>query len=406
MKKNVKKVLATALVAGMSVAAFAGCTATPKTSSMTDVMNIASELDSYSYSYKCSVTEGDETIDVEMYGKCTEEAITMSVKVESDSEYMEMDYDAKDVLIATKDALYVNLAEIEDEFLDGMDLGTYGLDAEWIKLDYGMEVEFSDTTASFGTMFEAFEDAYGDMIEEEDGEYVLTIDDNDSAQEFLELTADMIDENKADWADLMVSSYESFDYETFLSNFMNSLFMEINKTFDLGMSSSEIKSGVEDVLAEIDFEELTSEMDASYYEDMLTDTAEELRYAAEEVDFEEGDGEIEIKAYQDGKEYVTSATVEYEDDYDSFSMEYEYKIVSEKVEIEIPEDDVMTVEEAICAVLEMFGGDIYAEDVEDLIDELEGAVDLDDLDDLMDYDDLNGSDYDDWYDEDYWDEEW
>jgi sugar phosphate isomerase/epimerase len=84
-----------------------------------------------------------------------------------------MDYDAKDVLIATKDALYVNLAEIEDEFLDGMDLGTYGLDAEWIKLDYGMEVEFSDTTASFGTMFEAFEDAYGDMIEEEDGEYVL-----------------------------------------------------------------------------------------------------------------------------------------------------------------------------------------------------------------------------------------
>ena len=406
MKKNVKKVLATVVVAGMGVASLAGCTSVPKASSMTDVMNAASELDSYSYSYKYSMTADDETVDVELYGNCTKDAISMSVKVESDSEYMEMDYDAKDILIATKEALYVNLAEIEDEFLAEMDLGTYGLDADWIKLDYGMEVELSDTTASFGTMLEDFEEAYGDMIEEEDGEYVITIDDNDSAKEFLELTADLVDDNKTDWADLMVSSYESFDYETFLSNFMNSLFMEINRTFDLGMTAADIKSGVDEVMAEVNFEELEAEMDATYYEDMYADMAEELRALAEEVDFESGDGEIEVKAYQDGSEYVTIATVEYEDEYEAISIEVESKIVAEKVEVDIPSEDVMTVEEAICVVLEQFAGDIYAEDVEELIDELEGSlgnVDLDDMSGIVSPD----VDYDDWddYDE-YWDEEW
>ena len=95
MKKNVKKVLATVVVAGMGVASLAGCTATPKTSSMTDVMNVASELDSYSYSYKYSMTTDGETMEFELYGNCTKDAMSVSVKVEAD----EMDYDAKDIAL-------------------------------------------------------------------------------------------------------------------------------------------------------------------------------------------------------------------------------------------------------------------------------------------------------------------
>lgn len=401
MKKNVKKVLATVVVAGMGVASLAGCTATPKTSSMTDVMNVASELDSYSYSYKYSMTTDGETMEFELYGNCTKDAMSVSVKVEAD----EMDYDAKDIAIATKDALYINLAEIEDEFLAEMDLGTYGLDADWIKLDYGMELEVTDATASFGTMFEAVEEAYGDMIEEEDGEYVLVVDDNETAKEFLELTADMIDENQADWADVLVSSYDSFDYETFITNFMNNLFMEINRTFDLGLTSADIKSAVEDAVADIDFEELESEMDATYYTDMFTELSEEIRLMAEEVDIEESNGEIELKAFQDGKEYVTSFKMSYETDYEDVELECESTIVAEKVEVSVPTKDVMSVEEAICVLIETFSGDIYADDAEELIEEVMdsmGDVDLSGMSGALSPD----VDYDDWYDDEYWDEEW
>lgn len=402
MKKNVKKVLATVVVAGMGVASLAGCTATPKTSSMTDVMNVASELDSYSYSYKYSMTTDGETMEVELYGNCTKDAVSVSVKVEAD----EMDYDAKDIAIATKDALYINLAEIEDEFLAEMDLGTYGLDADWIKLDYGMELEVTDATASFGTMFEAVEEAYGDMIEEEDGEYVLVVDDNETAKEFLELTADMIDENQADWTDVLVSSYDSFDYETFITNFMNNLFMEINRTFDLGLTSAEIKSAVEDAVADIDFEELESEMDETYYADMFAELSEEIRVMAEEVDIEESNGEIELKAFQDGKEYVTSFKMSYETDYEDVELEFESTIVAEKVEVSVPTKNVMSVEEAICVLIETFSGDIYADDAEELIEDVMdsmGDIDLSGMSGLVSPD----VDYDDWddYDE-YWDEEW
>lgn len=405
MKKNVRKVLATVAVASMGVASLAGCTKTPKTSSMTDVMNIASELDSYSYNYKYSMTADGETMEVELYGDCTKDAVSMSVKVEYDD--MDLDYEAKDVMIATTDALYINLAEIEDVFLDGMDLGTYGLDAKWLKLEYGTEVEVADATSTFNTMFEDIEDAYGDLIEKDGKEYVITVDDNDTAQEFLELTADMIEDNQDDWADMFVSSYDSFDYETFLSTFMNNLFMEMNRTFDLGLTSSDISSAVDEVLADVDFEELEADIDESYYSEMFEDLVEELRYMADEVDIEAVDGEIELKAHQDGSEYVTSFYAAYDDGYDDFEVEFVSTITSEKVSVKAPSDDVMTVEEAICAALETFDAEIYADDAEELIEEMLGSLeylyyyDIEDIFDMGYY----GDDYwDDYYDDYYYDD--
>lgn len=413
MRKNIKKIVATALVAGMATVAFAGCTSSPKTSSMTEVMNVASELDSYSYSYELEIaTETEGTMTVELYGDCTKDAVSMSVKVESDGiDDMELDYDVKDILVCTKDAMYINLKEIEDEFLADMDLGNYGLDADWIKLSYGTEVDFNSGSDMTETLFGDVEDAYSDLIDEEDGVYTIVIDDNDSAEEFLEATATMLEDNGEDWADLMVSAYDDFDYEAFISSFMNSLFMEMNKTFDLGMTASEIESGIEDIMAEIDFSEMEAEMDSTYYSDMFAELADDLRESIEYVDME--DVEIEISASQDGSEYVTEAKVEYVDYYSEETITFDFKstIVAEDVKVSVPSEDVMSVEEAICVLIEEFAGDIEAEDTEDLFDGLRDTledVDLSGMSGMMNPSiDMDAvEDWEDWEDYDDWDEEW
>ena len=97
MRKSMKKVLATTCVAGLCVSALAGCTSTPKTSSMTEVMNVASELDSYSYSYEVDITtESEGSMSMELYGNCTKDAVSMSVKIKSiDIEDMDLDYEIR-----------------------------------------------------------------------------------------------------------------------------------------------------------------------------------------------------------------------------------------------------------------------------------------------------------------------
>lgn len=413
MRKSMKKVLATTCVAGLCVSALAGCTSTPKTSSMTEVMNVASELDSYSYSYEVDITtESEGSMSMELYGNCTKDAVSMSVKIKSiDIEDMDLDYDAKNILVATKDALYINLAEVEDEFLAEMDLGTYGLDADWIKLDYGMEMEVSSSTEAIDTLLEDFEEAYGDLIDEDDGEYSIVIDDNDSAKEVLEATATMLEENAEEWAELFVSMYDEFDYETFTANFVTSLCKEINKTYDLGMTSSEIEREVEAMMEEIDFSQITTELDSEYYAESFNALAAEIRESIEEVDI--ADSEIEISASQDGSEYVTEVKVDYVDYYSEELIEISVKstIVAEKVEVKVPSEDIMTVEEAICVLLEEFGGDIEAEDAEELLDNLESVlddVDLSGMSGMMGYPSVDMDAVDDWDDyEDYdWDEEW
>ncbi len=406
MRKTIKKGLATLLVAGLGVSALAGCTSAPKTSSMTDVMNVASELDSYSYSYELSASVSEtESITAKLYGNCTKDAVSMSVKVKTEGiEDMDYDIDAKDIIICTKDALYVNVSEIEDEFLSGMDLGTYGVDADWIMLDYGMEMELETSTELSETFLKDFEAAYEDLIDEDDGEYTLVIDDNDTAKEFLEATATMLEENGEDWADLMVSMYDDFDYQAFISNFMNSLFMEMNKTFDLGMSASEISEGVDEALAEIDFSEL--EVEASDYAEKFDELASEINDNIEYVDLE--GAEIEITAYQDGSEYVTKAKVVYEDSYseERIVINVTSTIVSEDVKVSVPaEDDVQTVEELICVMLEQFNGELTAEDVEELMssmDDLLYDIDLDSMSEMV----VPDVDYDDYLDDYDWDEEW
>lgn len=419
MRKNMKKVMATTLVAGMAVAAFAGCTSTPKTSSMADVMTVAGELESYSYSYELSAKASDgDFITVELFGDCTGDAISMGFKAEGEgADGFEMDYNVKDVLVCTTDAVYLNLKEIEDEFLAGMDLGTYGIDADWIKIDYGMEMEMDSSKELTETIAGDIEEAFADMIEEDDGEYVLEIKDNETAVEFLEVTAALLEDNGDDWADLMVSVYNDFDYQAFVSGFMSNLLMEMNTHFDLGMTKSEIEDGIEEAMGEIDFSEL--EIDASMYTDMFDEIVAGIEESKDDVEL--NGAEIVVKAYQDGSEYVTEAEVVFsEEDYDGevtdYTVEIKSTIVAEDVEVEIPSDDVMAFEEVVCVLIEEFAGEIEADDVDDLIGSLEDSFSDIDVDDMMSSvvsPDMEGFDEDinwdedlDW-DEDFdWDEEW
>ena len=135
MKKITGKVIATVAAMAVGVSALAGCTKAPKADSMFDVAGIVTELESYSYTMEMVIESEDADYDIEVFGKCSKEAMSMGFKAEVDGEKYKVD----ELIIATPTAMYFNLKGAMKEFAGDMDLGVYGVDADWIMIEWDEE---------------------------------------------------------------------------------------------------------------------------------------------------------------------------------------------------------------------------------------------------------------------------
>ena len=404
--RNLKgKVIATVSAMTLAATTLAGCSSAPKTDSMFEVAGIVKDLDSYSYTMDIEFENDGEEVELSIFGKCSKDAASLGFKAKVDGEK----YGVDELLIATKDSMYFNLADIMDEFAGDFDLGAYGIDADWLMVEWD-EVETEEVdTDDIDTIIKDAEKAYEDLISKKDGKYVIKIDDKESAMEFVEATKDLLDDKAGDWSVIFADMYNNFDITTsneVMKSVMSNILKDVNRSIDAGYSASEIDEIVEESF-EMDESEFVK-VEASEIEDSILDIVDELEELIEES--EEDDDEIggvfKITTYQNKNTYVTefSAIEDDDEDKEGGKFVFRYTIVSEKVEIKVPTKDVMTVGDAIGAAINKFGADVDLEDLaseidlEDLMYELGFGYGFD-LDDLYgDYDDY----YDDYYDDMYW----
>lgn len=410
MKKITGKVIATVSAMVIGTSALAGCTTAPKTDSMFDVAGIVTELESYSYTMEMVIETEEKEYDVEVFGKCSKDAVSMGFKAEVNGEK----YGVDDMIIATPTAMYFNLKGAMKEFAGDMDLGVYGVDADWIMIEWDeTAVEETDTTLA-DTLAKDANEAYKDIISEKDGKYTIKIDDKESAVEFVEATKNLLEENATDWSVLFADFYNTMDTTAsndVMKSVMSNILMDINRAVDGGYTLSEIKAIVEESFA-IDDEEVDIEVEAEDIETSIEELVAELEAAIEDSDSADDEigMEIEFTTYQNKNTYVTEFSMNKEPEEDEEKgdkVEFKYTIVSEKVKVTIPSENVMTLGTALGNVFNKFGKDV---DIENIEDSLSGMGSLGIIGGLgsmgdigFDMDDFN---YDDFYTDDDYDFNW
>lgn len=410
MKKITGKVIATVSAMVIGTSALAGCTTAPKADSMFDVAGIVTELESYSYTMEMVFETEEQEYDVEVFGKCSKDAVSMGFKAEVNGEK----YGVDDMIIATPTAMYFNLKGAMKEFAGDMDLGVYGVDADWIMIEWDeTAVEETDTTLA-DTLAKDANEAYKDIISEKDGKYTIKIDDKESAVEFVEATKNLLEENATDWSVLFADFYNTMDTTAsndVMKSVMSNILMDINRTVDGGYTLSEIKAIVEESFA-IDDEEVDIEVEAEDIETSIEELVAELEAAIEDSDSADDEigMEIEFTTYQNKNTYVTEFSMNKEPEEDEEKgdkVEFKYTIVSEKVKVTIPSENVMTLGTALGNVFNKFGKDV---DIENIEDSLSGMGSLGIIGGLgsmgdigFDMDDFN---YDDFYTDDDYDFNW
>ena len=412
MKKITGKVIATVVAMAVVVSTLVGCTTAPKADSMFDVAGIVTELESYSYKMEMSVESEGVNYDIEVFGKCSKEAVSMGFTAEVNDEK----YSVDDVIIATPTAMYFNLDEVMKEFAGDMDLGVYGVDADWIMIEWDeVAAEETDTTLA-DTLAKDANEAYKDIISKKDGKYTIKIDDKESAVEFVEATKNLLEENATDWSVLFADFYNSMDDSTasndVMKSIMSNILMDINRTIDAGYTLSEINAIVDESF-EVDDEEVDVEVKAEDVETLIEELVVELEDAIEDSDSADDEigMEIEFTTYQNKNTYVTEFSMAKEpedEDEKGDKIVYKYTIVSEKVKITIPSENVMTLGTALGNVFNKFGKDVDIENIEDSLSGMGSLGVLGGLGSMGDiYFDMDDfGDYDDFYSDDDYDFNW
>lgn len=373
--RNFKKAIASVSVAALGVAALAGCTSTPKASSMFDVMKAASELDKCSYEVSCTVEMGSEVIDFTLFGEYDGNATSMSFKAMADG----VKYEVEDALIATDSSIYLNVGAVST--LAGaaeFDLSAYGITGDWVSLDLGEELK---TETDADVFLDALDKAYKDVIEEEDGKYEIRISSDEDLQEFVDATINLLNDNAESWSKEISELSNQYDYEAVIRNVISDLFVDVNKHLDAGMTQDDIDEIIDSAMEEVDFSEM--EVDAADVEEMFSEMATELEDAKDELTWEGSElDKISITTYQEDKDYVLEADMVGMMDGEKMSVKFNTTITKDdKASVNVPDKDVQTVSEVVCGMLDAFG--ITAENLDEYMDELEdmggSSLDEDDM---------------------------
>ena len=373
--RNFKKAIASVSVAALGVAALAGCTSTPKASSMFDVMKAASELDKCSYEVSCTVEMGSEVIDFTLFGEYDGNATSMSFKAMADG----VKYEVEDALIATDSSIYLNVGAVST--LAGaaeFDLSAYGITGDWVSLDLGEELK---TETDADVFLDALDKAYKDVIEEEDGKYEIRISSDEDLQEFVDATINLLNDNAESWSKEIAELSNQYDYEAVIRNVISDLFVDVNKHLDAGMTQDDIDEIIDSAMEEVDFSEM--EVDAADVEEMFSEMATELEDAKDELTWEGSElDKISITTYQEDKDYVLEADMVGMMDGEKMSVKFNTTITKDdKASVNVPDKDVQTVSEVVCGMLDAFG--ITAENLDEYMDELEdmggSSLDEDDM---------------------------
>ena len=374
MKTIMKRIAVFALIAAMTVAAFCGCskkTGTSSADSMFGVMEESLNLDKWEGTVTLTMDTAQMNVSADLTAVCDGNATSFSAKISAGG----FSFEIKNFVVATKDAMYFNIGAIYDSMgsylaATGLSLEDMGLEKDWIV--YTAEDAFKKDTDFSSSVLDAMDEAYKDLIVEEDGEYKLAFSDKEGAQKFLDATVALLEKNKDKWSEDLADAMSKVDYSSIKNDIID----------------ANEKAG--NVLDEDTIDEMFSVDEDTVKVPSKEDCAELFDKAIEslkEGDLEDFEGNVALTASAKGKEYKYKAEMAYEDE--SISLEAVINKTAD-VKVEVPSED-----EAVS----------YADFLIKYYSYIENSYGYDDYDDYDDDDDFYYNDDYKYDEEEYYDDE-
>ncbi len=353
MKGFMKKAAALFLIAVMAVTAFVGCSkdSGKKTSgnnadSMFALLKEAGELEKKSFETTMELDADGTKIQLTLSGVSDGKATSVDIKASASG----MTYEFTDVIVFTDDVLYINAGSILEQvspFLTayGIDASTFG-DLGWVYL----ELEGAFTTTSYDKVFDILDEAYADLIKNEDSEFKIAISEKDDIQAFVDATTKMLKDNKDTFVDMYLDTYNKVDVEAILNNFADELVDAIAAIYSSEITDDMKEELKEELLADTDFSEL--EVSESDIEEMLDELITELQ--AVEITEDLG-GTVNVKVSKSGDSYVTAVDFDFEDAGESVGASIKSTVTADKnASVEIPSDAKSIVDVIVDVIVDIY----------------------------------------------------
>ena len=355
---KIKRILAVVMAAVMLFAMATGCS--KKASSSAGNVKTSDKL---TCTVKMSASTGDGDMEVSLTTKTDGKSTSLSFSGIINIEDVKLNLDCDDVLILSGDVLYLNVKEalsLLDELNEASD-GEIGvtsdtvssmISTDWVSIEIPGLSELQGEKVSYTGYNDEVKEAYAELIKVEGNKTSMVIDNAKDAQKLLDITADFIEDNMDEWADLILESYNSIDIEKFITTMVDSMIesvIDMYKEMGYELSDDEIAQIREEAakqLLGLDTSEL--EIDKDDILDMFKDMADELAEAeVSEDDFE--DAKISYVTTETDTKVTTEVLVEVKEVVANFSVVVE---APSSLKIPVPSDatDVM---DLIASIMQM-----------------------------------------------------
>lgn len=329
MNKILKRSIVLSSCAVLAAGSIAGCgTKSSGKNGETDMFDIVKNMSS-TEKYTSEMTfSGDfegVTFEAVLSMRSDGNATAMGVELSASG----LSFEFEDVIIYTDDVLYINVAEVEEEFsvylnAYGIDLSELGLDSDWVTVE--AEGLFAKDTTVIEMICDDLNKAYGDLVEKDGDKQTIEIKDDDTYKDLISATQKMLEKNSSKWSEKIAEYYNKFDVEPLITSF----------AADFSEAISEMTDYDKDTL----YDEIMDEVDMSGIEDVsasdvkegIDEMADTLKEADTYFDFESIT--MTVEESKDSNIFTMEAV----DSDSSVTMKYEHT-EDKSVKVEVPSED-------------------------------------------------------------------
>ena len=344
MKGFMKKAAAVFMTAAMAATAFTGCSKSASgkgANTMFTTLKEAAEVEKADVEVNVDVNYAGTKAELKITGTKDGKATSCGVSATVAGMTFELD----NIMVYTDDVIYINYAEIMDEFSTylsaaGVDPSPFGLEADWLSLE--MKGAFDTSNVFSDDIAKALDTAFADIIVKDGSTYSIKISDKDSVQAFIDGAVKLLEDNKDMWVNEILDQYNNADLKDSLNGLVDQLTDALVKN---GVDQSvidELKSEVSDELGTAE-----SEMTKDDLGEAIDEMVDELKSAeAEDID-----GRVKYTVSKEKDVYTQSIDINVKSDEGDMVMNCTTTVTpNKKASVEVP-SDAESIVDIIAAVL-------------------------------------------------------
>lgn len=338
MKKFWKKAAAVFMTAAMAVTAFTGCSKSASgkgAATMFTTVKEASEVEKADVLVNADINFAGTKAQVKITGTRDGKATSCGVS----ATFAGMTFDLDNIMVYTDDVVYINYAEIIDEFSSyltaaGVDPSGFGIESDWLSLE--MKGAFKNTGLFTDDMVKALDTAFGEVIEKDGKTYSITLSDKDSVQKFIDGAVKLLSDNKDMWTDVILDRYNETDMKDTLNGLVDQLTAALGKN---GVDQTVIDSLKSEVDKNLDSAE--SEMTKEDIQDAIDEVVDSLKNAkADDLD-----GRVKYTVSKEKDAYTQSIDTNLKSEEGDLVVSCTTTVTpNNKASVEIPSDAVSVID--------------------------------------------------------------